>query len=67
MTTKLIRHNGETYDLDRLARHMDDGHRDVIHIDKAPCDPQEYWDEFVRRYPEEAGQVVAIEGPVPQS
>ncbi len=55
----LVRHEGRLYHLDILALDMDDGHREAVHSSHAPCSAQAFWDEFSRRWPDEADWLTA--------
>jgi hypothetical protein len=60
-----VKHAGKTYRLDLLARNMDDDHREEIHRSpEADGNPQHFWDEFARRYPDEAEHLAEITPPV---
>jgi hypothetical protein len=59
MTTKIVTHGGASYDLDVLAVYMDDESREAVHSALAPCDPQQYWDAYAERYPEDAAHAAA--------
>lgn len=45
---------GGLYDLDDLVERIDDGRREAVHRDLAPCDSQVWAEEYFRRWPEDA-------------
>lgn len=48
--------NGEMVDFDAAVNMMDDGIREAVHADLAPCTDQEFMDEYARRHEEKYGQ-----------
>jgi hypothetical protein len=59
----IVAHNGKRYRLDDLAANMDDEQRDSVHLNAAPCTPQEFWDTFVARFPASADHLAGITPP----
>lgn len=44
--------NGDEIDFEAAVHMMDDELREEIHADLAPCDPQEFVEEYARRHAE---------------
>lgn len=42
--------HGAEFDLDDIAIQMDADLRESVHVDLAPCSPQEFVDEYLRRH-----------------
>ncbi len=54
-------HNDKTYSLADLAHYMEYEQREAVHFsDAVPGTSQEFWDEFVSRFPEEADHLASI-------
>jgi hypothetical protein len=60
----IVEHGGKRFRLDDLAANMDDEQRDTVHLNAAPCTPQEFWDTFAARFPASADHLAGITPPV---
>ena len=49
------------YDLDVIAMYMDEDLRDEVNYDLAPCTPQEFYNEYVKRHLEKFGEEFFID------
>ena len=60
----LVTYQGRQYRLADLAYYMEDESREILHLDSLSTGmtPQAWWDEYVRRYPEDAEHAAECAG-----
>ncbi len=46
--------------LQDLAHQMDEESREALHLELAPCDPQEFWDAYTERFADDAARVLSM-------